>query len=139
MQSSGFVIGNGGKITKPAKLLSRKESANSGTCIHGSTSGRIYQEKSSNAWSGPNLPGLSQQTSECRTLQSVRSAAWKVLGNLPADSGQGLIPARFLIREAICRSDVQELGETQHMTIGGWCVKSQTVDNGGRLFVSDTG
>jgi hypothetical protein len=79
MQSSGYVIGNGGKITKPAKLWSREESVNSGTCIHGSTSGRIYQERSSNAWSGPNLPDLSQQTSECPILQSVRSAAWKVL------------------------------------------------------------
>ena len=106
MQSSGFVIGNGGKITKPAKLLSRKESANSGTCIHGSTSGRIYQEKSSNAWFGPNLPDLSLQTSECPTLLSVRSAAWKVLGNLHADSGQELIPASFLIRKANRRSDV---------------------------------
>jgi hypothetical protein len=118
MQSSGFAIGNGSKITKPAKPLSRKESVNSGTCIHGSTSGRIYREKSSNAWFGPNLPHLSQQILECPILLSVRSAAWKVLGNLLVDSGQELIPARFLIRKANCRSDVQELGEPQPMTIG---------------------
>src|SRR5215213_11964187 len=137
MQSSGFAIGNGSKITKPAKLLStkllsREESVNSGTCIHGPTNGRIYHEKSSNAWFGPNPPDLSQQISECPTLLSVRSAAWKILGNLHADSGQELIPARFLIRKANCRSDVQELGEPQPMTIGGWCDKSQTVDNGCR-------